>query len=870
MLMADFDDADKNMADTDSLFANLKDLKDIANDYSFLDEEQERAIQEFFTHFSIERRTELKERFISMWDALGDIYRDFRRVLQAQGLAYEGMLYREVIARLNPDDLPYERYVFVGFNVLNRVDQTLFRKLQDAGKALFYWDYDKFYLQAEGGYPHEAGEFLRRNLRQFGNTLPDGPAFDRMRLPKQVTYVSAPTENAQVRYLPDWLKQNLTRSPEGEKEGTCEKETAVVLCNESLLQPVLHSLPEDTGTVNITMGYPLQQTPVYSFLDAIAELHIHGYNEQTGRFTFQSVANILKHPYTQHITGAAERDLLERLTQRNRFFPLPTELYESEFLTVIFRPLLGGNKELCKRMTDALTLVAQHYRIHGTGHTAALDALYRESIFRAYTTVNRFFSLIDEGTLDVRPDTFYRLMQRVMSTESIPFHGEPAIGLQVMGVLETRCLDFKHLILLSVNEGQLPKGINDASFIPYNLRKAFGLTTFEHKIAVFAYYFYRLMQRAERVTLVYNTATDGLNRGEWSRFMLQFLIDWPHPIQRCYLESGQSPMATAPITVRRTPEVMRLLQENFDLRRNPRALLSPTALNAYMECQLRFFFRYVAKLDVPDEVSAEIDSAAFGSIFHKAAELVYKDLTERGNVVNHDDLEALVKDTVRLQAYVDRAFSEVFFQNEEGERPEYNGRQLINAAVIVRYLRQLLQHDLRRTPFTFVASETFVSEEVDIPVADKGRIHTRIGGIIDRIDQKDGTLRIVDYKTGGTPKKAADIEALFTPARDRSGYIFQTFLYASIYGRQMPDQSLHIAPSLLYIHRAASADYSPVIELGERNSKVEVENFGEYEQEFRDHLDALLGEIFTPEGTFAQTEFDEKCAYCDFKALCHR
>jgi hypothetical protein len=858
MMIADFDDADKNMADTAALFANLKDLKDLSTDYSFLDAEQERAIQEFFTHFSIERRTELKERFISMWDALGPVYNDFRQALQAQGIAYEGMLYRDVIQRLNPDELPYERYVFVGFNVLNRVEQMLFHKLQDAGKALFYWDYDRFYLNPSADVPHEAGEFLRRNLRQFGNALP-AELFDVMgKEPKEITYVEAPTENAQTRYLPEWLDAHLTRDD--------EKQTAVVLCNESLLQPVLHALPATVQHVNVTMGFPIQQTPAYSFIDAIAQLHIHGYDARNNRYTIQEVMNVLKHPYVRQLTPHADR-LQREFVANNRFFPLPSELMHDEFLTVLFRPLMGGNKELCVRITDALGLVAKMYRDNAPdGPEDAFTQLYRESLFRAYTTVNRFHSLIEEGTLDVRPDTLYRLIQRVMSTDSIPFHGEPAIGLQVMGVLETRCLDFRHLVMLSVNEGQLPKGASDSSFIPYNLRKAFGLTTFEHKIAVFAYYFYRLIQRAEKVTLMYNTSTDGLNRGEWSRFLLQLLVDWPHPIARRYLESGQSPLTSRPIVVTKTEEVMRRMKNHYDVNLQPKAKFSPTALNAYLDCPLKFFYRYVAGVKVPQEVSADIDSAMFGSIFHKTAENIYKDLTARGKVVNHDDLERLVNDPVRLQAYVDDAFRTEFFHIEPDVRPEYNGRQLINSAVIARYLRQLLQHDLRRTPFTYVAAETEVMEPVTVKLPDGGEVPTRIGGFIDRMDQKDGILRIVDYKTGGTPKSAKSVELLFLPSPDRSGYIFQTFLYAAIVSRMPQFAGMKVAPSLLYIHRAASENYSPVIQLDGQP----VEDFAPYAAEFRQRLTALLEEIFNPDIPFTQTEQEEKCAYCDFKALCRR
>ena len=859
MLISDFDDADKNKVDTDKLFSNLQDLRNIMDDYTFIDDEQEEAIRQFFQNFSIERRTALKERFISLWDVLGNIYKGFRESLASQNIAYEGMMYRHVIEHLDVDKLPYEKYVFVGFNVLNKVEHTLFTQLKDAGKAVFYWDYDEFYMKENRqAVTHEAGEFIRRNLRDFPSPL-SGELFKNLSKPKEVHYIASSTENAQARYLPQWIRNNLT---------TPEKETAVVLCNEALLQPVLHSLPAEIKHVNITMGFPLSQTPVYSFLIALLELHTHGFNFKSGRYTFQSVVTLLKHPYTRQLTGQAE--LLEKeLTRNNRFYPLPGELGKDEFLTRLFTPL-SGNLNLCIRLSETLQQVAGIYQANtsGTEDTDAFNQLYRESLFKAYTTINRFRTLIEEDELTVQSETFRRLLVKVLSATNIPFHGEPAIGMQVMGVLETRNLDFRHLVLLSVNEGQLPKSGGDSSFIPYNLRKAFGMTTIEHKIAVYAYYFYRLLQRAERITLIYNTSSDGLNRGEWSRFMLQFLIEWPHPITRQFLEAGQSPQGTSSITVEKTPDVMRRMQSLFDVRANPKAKFSPSALNYYLDCPLKFYYRYVAGLSAPDEVSAEIDSATFGSIFHYAAEHIYKDLTTHGKVINKEALETLLRNEVKLQDYVDTAFKKLFFNVPQNEKPEYNGIQLINSAVIARYLKQLLQNDLRYAPFTFIASEMEVDEPIDIQTP-KGVIKSRIGGIIDRMDSKDGTLRIVDYKTGGDADTPPHVESLFIPDKKRSNYVFQTFLYAAIMCRKQP--TMKIAPALLYIHRAATETYSPVIQMGEpRKPKEAVEDFSKYEKEYRERLQGLLEEIFNPEKSFTQTEIIEKCTYCDFKALCKR
>ena len=859
MLISDFDDADKNKVDTDKLFSNLQDLRNIMDDYTFIDDEQEEAIRQFFQNFSIERRTALKERFISLWNVLGNIYKGFRESLASQNIAYEGMMYRHVIEHLDVDKLPYEKYIFVGFNVLNKVEHTLFTQLKDAGKAVFYWDYDEFYMKENRqAVTHEAGEFIRRNLRDFPSPL-SGELFKNLSKPKEVHYIASSTENAQARYLPQWIRNNLT---------TPEKETAVVLCNEALLQPVLHSLPAEVKHVNITMGFPLSQTPVYSFLITLLELHTHGFNFKSGRYTFQSVVTLLKHPYTRQLTGQAE--LLEKeLTRNNRFYPLPGELGKDEFLTRLFTPL-SGNLNLCIRLSETLQQVASIYQANtsGTEDTDAFNQLYRESLFKAYTTINRFRTLIEEDELTVQSETFRRLLVKVLSATNIPFHGEPAIGMQVMGVLETRNLDFRHLVLLSVNEGQLPKSGGDSSFIPYNLRKAFGMTTIEHKIAVYAYYFYRLLQRAERITLMYNTSSDGLNRGEWSRFMLQFLIEWPHPITRQFLEAGQSPQGTSSITVEKTPDVMRRMQSLFDVRANPKAKFSPSALNYYLDCPLKFYYRYVAGLSAPDEVSAEIDSATFGSIFHYAAEHIYKDLTTHGKVINKEALETLLRNEVKLQDYVDTAFKKLFFNVPQNEKPEYNGVQLINSAVIARYLKQLLQNDLRYAPFTFIASEMEVDEPIDIQTP-KGVIKSRIGGIIDRMDSKDGTLRIVDYKTGGDADTPPHVESLFIPDKKRSNYVFQTFLYAAIMCRKQP--TMKIAPALLYIHRAATETYSPVIQMGEpRKPKEAVEDFSKYEKEYRERLQGLLEEIFNPEKSFTQTEIIEKCTYCDFKALCKR
>ncbi|MDL2304625.1 PD-(D/E)XK nuclease family protein [Bacteroides sp. OttesenSCG-928-D19] len=850
LLLNDFDDVDKNLVSAESLFTNLRELKNILNTFDFLDEEQEATIQQFFSNFSIDRRTELKERFISVWDKLGSIYRQYKENLFALGIAYEGMLNRDGIEKMKIDELPYQKYVFVGFNVLNKVEYRLFEELQKADKALFYWDYDVFYTEA-AHIKHEAGVYLNKNLKNFPSSL-SRELFNNLGKPKNVRIISSPTENAQARYLPEWI-QTIDYGK--------EKENAVVLCNESLLLPVLHTIPDEVKSVNITMGFPLAQTPPYTFVNALIELNTSGYNEQTGRYYYKSVEAVLKHPYALSLSPMAAA-LEAELTKNNRFYPLPSELQRDAFLQKIFSPQ-STLINLCGYITDLLKDITILYRSKEKAEDV-FNQLYREALFKCYTIVNRMHHLLESGELVVQKDTFKKLIYKILLSTNIPFHGEPAIGMQIMGVLETRNLDFKNIIIMSFNEGLIPRSGGDSSFIPYSLRKAFGMATVEHQDAIYAYNFYRMIQRAENVTILYNTSTDGLNPGEASRFVLQFMVEWPHNIEQRFLEAGQSPEGSPAIEVKKTNDIIERLYQLYNAELNEKARFTPSALNNYLNCRLKFYYQYIVGLKAQDEVNTEIDSSTFGSIFHRAVELIYQKLTEFDKLIRKEDLEKLLKNERIIQGYVDIAFKELFFHVPANEKPEYNGAQLINSKVITTYVKQLLRNDLQYAPFEMVAMEKKVHEVMYVKSGDLF-IKTRIGGVIDRIDFKDNILRIVDYKTGGTPKSPNNIEQLFVPAENRPGYILQTFLYASIVSRQ---QNCRVAPSLLYIHKASSEDYSPIIEIGEPRQKTAVTDFKLYEEEFRERLHLLLGEIFDPSEPFTQTDNKKICEFCDFKSLC--
>lgn len=856
LLISDFDDVDKNLVDAAQLFANLSDLKALYPEMDFLTHEEKEAIQQFFQHVDLEHQTELKDRFISLWNVLGEIYQRYTSHLKELGIAYEGMLYRSVIDELEIERLPYDKFVFVGFNVLNKVEHRLFEQLKEQDKALFYWDYDESYLN----HPHhEAGEFIQRNLKDFPSALTD-VNLNHLYQPKQITYVSAPTENAQARYLPSWL-----HSTEAHKEPDC----VVVLCNEALLQPIIHAIPDEVKHCNVTMGFPLLQTPAYSFIETVLEL-LESYQEKEQCYTQEAVLSSLRHSYTLKMSDEAS-GLEEKLIDKNRLYPTLSELHVDTWTKQLFqcpKDAIG--------CCDYLMHLVQSIAMANLTHDEQIyHQLYQEALFKVFTTLNRLKELMKDQLLVIQPRTFQLLLRRVLSTTSIPFHGEPVVGMQVMGVLETRNLDFKHLLLLSVNEGMLPQTTNDASYIPYNLRKAFGMTTLEHKNAVYAYYFYRLIQRAETVTIMYNTATEGVNPKGMSRFLLQLLVDYPHTINCKHLEFNQIVENVEAIAIEKTPALLQQLKERYEeleLSTAKKARFSPSALNKYMDCSLSFYFRYIAKIQPQDTPSPEIDAPMFGTLFHKAAELAYTELTTANKIIKASDLSNLLKNKQGLEKIVDKAFKMEYFKVNADTKMNYNGMQLISFKAIVFYLRRLLRLDERYAPFNYEASE----REVFAPITIKtpwGEMQTTYGGYIDRIDSKGDTLRIVDYKTGGQEEHAAAIATLFTPDEKRPHYKFQILAYASImqyYMEQNQEPMRKIAPALLYIHKAVDKDYESVIKMGVRKDKHVVDDYAAMHTDYLEALRQLIEEIFNPEKPFEQTSDLKKCSYCDFKHLCKR
>jgi CRISPR/Cas system-associated exonuclease Cas4 (RecB family) len=485
-----------------------------------------------------------------------------------------------------------------------------------------------------------------------------------------------------------------------------------------------------------------------------------------------------------------------------------------------------------------------------------------------YTLINRISGIIDSGDLVVDMITFRRLIEQLIRDTSVPFHGEPAIGIQIMGVLETRNLDFDHILILSCNEGSMPKGVNNASFIPYSIRKAYELTTVENKVAIFAYYFHNLIQRASDITILYNNSTENGHTGEMSRFMLQLLVESELKINRQELQANQTLNVSPPQMISKNKNVLDIL---YSLDK-----ISPTAINRYIRCQLQFYYNLIAGLkEAEDNDDDQIDNRIFGNIFHKSAELIYNGLKRTNNEIYKDDIERVLKETNFIDKIVDQAFKEELFKiHDQSYRPEYNGLQIINRKVIIEYIRRLLKIDMAITPFKILALEEEVYATLTFNTS-QGDHQLKIGGYIDRLDYIDISpegerIRVIDYKTGNSPSyKTNNVDEIFTSeniTKKHTDYFFQTMLYSLIVKKSTKwnKGNLPVSPALLFIQHAIGNDYDPTLSFG----KEKIIDAGNYYAEFKEHTQQILSEIFEPDIPFKPTSDKTRCVNCPYKKLC--
>ncbi len=849
VLMADLDDIDKHLANAQAIFTNIADQERLKN-LDYLDDRQRETLKRFFGRFSLENSTRLQEKFLHTWSHMYEIYTKLHDRLLAEGKLWEGALFRHVTEQMKADDSIIQKLlegkraiVFAGFNVLNSVEHTMMSLIQRENKARFYWDYDIYYCDPKKE-EFEAGYFMRQNLRDFPSAISEPEPFDNFSHLRDVTFIACTSDNAAARYVNTW------------------KGDVVVLCNEALMLPVLHAIPESEKEVNVTMGFPIADTPIYGIIMSLLKLQIEGYDADRKRF---------RYPFEQTLR---RQPLFELLNEKDCF------------------TYCGDSTE--KLLDYLLTLVRQmamHYA--QIEEPNIFEQLYSETIFRIDRMLCLLKGLISNPfSLIPNPITLRRLLRQMMTSEKIPFHSEPDRGLQVMGVLETRCLDFDHLLLLSVEEGNLPRSTHANSFIPESLREAFGMTTQRHRIAVFAYYFYRLVQRCQHLTCVYNESTNDGVQHEMSRFLRQMLAETDIPIRTLWLRSEPEVKATQPLKIEKTPEVMERLRQRYDqnLPEGEHLTLSPSAINTYLACPMQFYLNNVLRIRREDDPDEGISADIIGTIFHDTAEFFYERLQERFNTKTitaemlcerKGEDKFVIKDAINreLQKTLHVAFDVCWFHPTKdfdrlpemrrryntpydsplGENEKssfkgdlerlYKGTTLIAHDVLLRYLQELIRYDARHAPFRIIGAEKERNLNFQLSTVSPFNLSVKVGGRVDRIDEMNGRLRIVDYKTG---------------SNESPRYQLQIFLYA-LAEMQEKEATLPIQPVLFFPIKAANPDYEPSIV----TDGTVVDDFAnQHAVAFKESLQEILSDIFNPDKPFTCTTDTKTCEYCKLGLIC--
>lgn len=864
VLLGDFDSVDKYLINADMLFGNIADLKEVDADVaSYMTDEQLRMVRRFWREFEPTRKSSShKDRFLSIWRILLPTYKAFRERLEEQGVGYTGMIYRAASERLRSGEaeLPEGRYVVVGFNALSAAEKVLFDHLKNGHEADFYWDYDDYYIKDD---KQEAGLFVRENLRRY----PAPASFhleSHFAEEKDVRVISTASSSLQCKYVGEFVDEILQGG------GKIDRHTAIVLTDEGLLSPLVYSLPDSVGKVNITMGYPLRSTLAYSFTERLLQLQMRSRKSKAGVVSFYNsdVEGLLGHPFIVALDREKCTKLRKEILSQGKIY--------------VARERLTGCVELLDRLFmhhgDFISL--KDYLLGILSDVAKVELAYETPERKALG--RECFGLIDEAVrktdnsiarcgVEMSLATYVSLLRRVLQGVRIPYSGEPLSGVQVMGILETRNLDFDNVVLLSMNDDNFPSGrITDTSFIPYNLRYAYGMPTPRHNEGVYAYYFYRLIQRAKRVDMVYCSVADEKSTGEQSRYIYQLDFESPHAVRRIDKSLNVNLAEDRDIVVEKRGGVLARLNEYLvDESGKVGKQLSPSTFNNYMECGLKFYFKAIAGIRTEEEIEEGVDSALFGSIFHKAAQLLYEPMRAKGlrpqeylPKLNAEDIHTAVVD----------AISEEYFAGEAVPESEYGGNLLVVRDTVEKYLTTcLVPFDGSEDRGEFRVG--YLEEEMKADFAFDEKCSIRFRGFSDRIDRlPDGRLRIVDYKTGSLHKDFGGLEALLSRLPEgRNGAVLQTLIYSMVAERMQSRGELvgkGAVPSLYYIRYLAREDYSPL--LNDEGCGRAVTSYDDYREDFERLLAETLRELFDPEVPFTATKDERVCEWCDFAKICRK
>ncbi len=844
VLLDDFDEVDRYLVDADKLYQNLEQLRDLEVRYQ--DNEEVQFALKRFSEMLGQEPTSLVASFTNQWSRVCKTYHIFKQVLAKDKRFYGGMLYRQLADQLSDDtaNLPFQKVIFAGFNALSRSEEVIFQKLLDKGMATLFWDADQLYLEHE---VEEAGKFMRRNYKRWPPSKHVQWIITNMRhQTKSIKLVGGVQAVGQIQAVGQLLEQ---LSPE--QQDSC----GVILTDEGLLFPLLYALPENIERLNVTMGYPAKHSHWFHLANVFLEYQIHqkgrgskGYAETV------YIRNLLSNPLISKSVPTSKK-ILDTLTPKKRWVAV-SDLLTEDASTILKLALTPSERvsEVMNSLVQLLINIYQKLRLD-----QALDPLETEFAYHGLKHMMQLEERIQKYHQQLEIRTLARLVVQAFEQVKIPFTGEPTKGLQLMGFLETRALDFQKLVMVSVNEGRIPRGKQFTSYIPFAVRKAFGLPTHEEQDAIYAYHFKRIMQRADDITVVYNTevAIDG--SGEKSRFIWQLKETFPSPSisEKVYQMSLLKLPVSVQLKIPKDAQVLSAMRSLLVEQEGSKSL-SATAIRHYLDCSLRFYFRYVVKLKERELESTELDARDFGIIVHGVLEQLYQPF--EGEIVTSEQLELLIKSN-RVEETVQQTIM-THFKSATTNMPE--GKDILHQQIIQKLIYKALRKDVRLAPFKLIGAEMKLETELQI---DPGK-RIKLVGTLDRVHQKDGTIHIVDYKTG-----RADLKYLHRPAFPDEGskYIqehfdipkyksgFQGLFYGLLWNKANTAMPLKLG---VYPLKKVNEG----IKWLNDGSPIPPSGTDELEKQLVD----TFKELFNPEVPFTQTEDSSLCRYCAYKEICQR
>ena len=857
MLLNDFDEVDKYLVDAEQLFVNVHDFRLLDDDLTHLDENQIEAMRRFWDNFMPVEGNNTKEKFHETWKILLDLYTSLRDELHNKNIAYEGMIFREVAEKALKDDFEFandKSFIFVGFNLLSPSETTLFNYLKQKGFADFYWDYDSPLVHDDN---NRASFRVKDNLQLFPSKHQLEITEDNIK--SKIELIGVPSGVGQAKHISNIITDLIDK---GEIENPNEAiNTAIVLPDENLLIPTLYSIPKEIGKINVTMGYSLSHSSIAGLVEHISLLQQNQrkWNNEVA-FYHRYVKAILNHPLIILSAKQKADELKEHILKYNRVVVPVSEITEDPLLKLIFTPITKWSEissylhVILSYLYNTLTEI-KHSDDDLKENSINHSDLEREFIVQYYKTITSLGDRLN-GVDVMSVDTYFRLLRKLARGISVPFSGEPLSGLQIMGVLETRTLDFDNLIILSMNEGVFPIKKATNSFIPFTLRKGFALPTYEFQDSTYAYHFYRMISRAKNIYMLYDTRTEGMQTGEVSRYFyqLKYLYNSLFDISEKVVTYDVSAPSITPVSVEKTPEVMKLLNQ---FRAGGDKSLSASHINNYIDCPLKFYFTALENLSEESDVQESVEADVFGTIFHRLMEVIYKRFYNID--VTPNALTAIINNDAYLNEVLETAFSKYYFK-DEGNPRKLQGQYYLIGEILKSYVKQTLKVDIKSTPFRYIGSEY----RFNTPYKVNDQLAVNFKGSIDRIDNVGDSVRIIDYKTGTGETKFKDIQQLFDSTKEKRPYqILQVFVYGLFYLMQNPDTKL--SPAVYYL-RSIFNDFDPKITM----DKVPVIDLNSCLPEFKDKFDEVVEEIFNPSVSFTQTQNNKNCQWCSFKDLCNK